>query len=144
MDSSSSTVTRASSGRARWRSTGDVSARRECSSTSAHGPRCPAEQLLIDRATLLTLSAPEMTVLVGGLRVLGANHQGGRKEQCIAPNREPGRQLSVTARRAGENNPRAGCADDGCGQRKPRGGTGRKTKPCRLAVCDYLRRDLNL
>ncbi len=35
----------------------------------------PAEYLLIDRANLLTLSAPEMTVLVGGLRVLGANHQ---------------------------------------------------------------------
>ncbi|MDT0382389.1 catalase/peroxidase HPI [Streptomyces sp. DSM 42041] len=34
----------------------------------------PAEYLLIDRANLLTLSAPEMTVLVGGLRVLGANH----------------------------------------------------------------------
>ncbi|HUZ51497.1 MAG TPA: catalase/peroxidase HPI [Streptosporangiaceae bacterium] len=35
----------------------------------------PAEYLLIDRANLLTLSAPEMTVLVGGLRVLGANYQ---------------------------------------------------------------------
>ncbi len=33
----------------------------------------PAEYLLLDRANLLTLSAPEMTVLVGGLRVLGAN-----------------------------------------------------------------------
>jgi catalase-peroxidase len=35
-----------------------------------------AEELLIDRAQLLTLSAPEMTVLVGGLRVLGANVDG--------------------------------------------------------------------
>ncbi len=33
----------------------------------------PSEKLLIDRAQLLTLTAPEMTVLVGGLRVLGAN-----------------------------------------------------------------------
>jgi catalase-peroxidase len=33
----------------------------------------PAEQLLLDKAQLLTLTAPEMTVLVGGLRVLGAN-----------------------------------------------------------------------
>ncbi|WP_395297489.1 catalase/peroxidase HPI [Kitasatospora hibisci] len=41
----------------------------------AKGTRLPAEFLLIDRANLLTLSAPEMTVLVGGLRVLGANHQ---------------------------------------------------------------------
>ena len=40
------------------------------------GLRLPAEYQLIDRANLLTLSAPEMTVLVGGLRVLGANHGG--------------------------------------------------------------------
>ncbi|MFK0023214.1 catalase/peroxidase HPI [Streptomyces sp. NPDC090798] len=39
------------------------------------GNRLPAEYLLLDRANLLTLSAPELTVLVGGLRVLGANHQ---------------------------------------------------------------------
>jgi catalase-peroxidase len=36
----------------------------------------PAEELLIDKAQLLTLTAPEMTVLLGGLRVLGANHGG--------------------------------------------------------------------
>jgi catalase-peroxidase len=42
------------------------------------GARLPAEYLLIDRANLLTLSAPEMTVLVGGLRVLGANSQQSR------------------------------------------------------------------
>ena len=39
----------------------------------------PAERMLIDKAQLLTLSAPEMTVLVGGLRVLGANLQGDAK-----------------------------------------------------------------
>ncbi|WP_330345972.1 catalase/peroxidase HPI [Streptomyces longwoodensis] len=39
------------------------------------GNRLPAEYLLLDRANLLSLSAPELTVLVGGLRVLGANHQ---------------------------------------------------------------------
>jgi len=38
----------------------------------------PTEELLIDRAQLLGLSAPEMTVLVGGLRVLGANHGGSK------------------------------------------------------------------
>jgi catalase-peroxidase len=40
--------------------------------------RCnvPTEELLVDRAHLLGLSAPEMTVLLGGLRVLGANHGG--------------------------------------------------------------------
>jgi catalase-peroxidase len=38
----------------------------------------PTEELLIDRSQLLGLSAPEMTVLVGGMRVLGAN-QGGSK-----------------------------------------------------------------
>ncbi len=36
----------------------------------------PAEHVLVDRANLLTLTAPEMTVLVGGLRVLGANAGG--------------------------------------------------------------------
>jgi len=39
------------------------------------GSRLPAEYLLLDRANLLTLSAPEMTVLMGGLRVLGATYQ---------------------------------------------------------------------
>jgi len=34
------------------------------------------EHLMVDRAQLLTLTAPEMTVLVGGLRVLGANYGG--------------------------------------------------------------------
>lgn len=38
----------------------------------------PTEELLIDRAQLLGLSAPEMTVLVGGLRVLGANYGGSK------------------------------------------------------------------
>ena len=37
------------------------------------------EGLLISRAQLLTLTAPELTVLVGGLRVLGANHNGGQQ-----------------------------------------------------------------
>ncbi|MGW1225955.1 catalase/peroxidase HPI [Streptomyces sp. NPDC002530] len=39
------------------------------------GNRLPAEYLLLDRANLLNLSAPELTVLVGGLRVLGATYQ---------------------------------------------------------------------
>jgi catalase-peroxidase len=38
------------------------------------GNRLPAEFLLVDKGNLLNLSAPELTVLVGGLRVLGANH----------------------------------------------------------------------
>ncbi len=37
------------------------------------------ESLLIDKAQLLTLTAPEMTVLVGGLRVLGANYNGDKR-----------------------------------------------------------------
>ena len=36
----------------------------------------PAEHLLVDRSSLLGLTPPEMTALVGGLRVLGANHDG--------------------------------------------------------------------
>ncbi|MCE0768684.1 catalase/peroxidase HPI [Pseudonocardia kujensis] len=42
------------------------------------GHRLPGEYLLVDRANLLGLSAPEMTVLVGGLRVLGANTGGSK------------------------------------------------------------------
>jgi len=38
-----------------------------------------AEKLLLDKAQLLTLTAPEMTVLIGGLRVLGANHAGSQQ-----------------------------------------------------------------
>jgi catalase-peroxidase len=42
------------------------------------GDRVPAEHHLLDRAQLLTLTAPEMTVLIGGLRTLGANHGSTR------------------------------------------------------------------
>jgi catalase-peroxidase len=45
----------------------------------ASGAHHPAEFHLVDKAALLTLTAPEMTVLVGGLRVLGAN-AGGSKD----------------------------------------------------------------
>jgi catalase-peroxidase len=48
----------------------------------------PTEELLVDRAQLLGLSAPEMTVLVGGLRVIGANH-GGSKHGVLTE--RPGR-----------------------------------------------------
>ncbi|MFC9840709.1 catalase/peroxidase HPI [Rhodococcus sp. NPDC127530] len=44
------------------------------------GNRLPAEFLLVDKANLLNLSAPELTVLVGGLRVLGANYNTGSEE----------------------------------------------------------------
>ncbi|RLV51276.1 catalase/peroxidase HPI [Nocardioides mangrovicus] len=46
------------------------------------GHRLPAEYLLVDRANLLGLSAPELTVLVGGLRVIGAN-AGGSTEGVL-------------------------------------------------------------
>ena len=42
----------------------------------APGHDVPAERLLVEKAQMLTLSAPEMTVLVGGLRAIGANHDG--------------------------------------------------------------------
>lgn len=42
-----------------------------------HGnPRARTEELLVDKANLLSLSIPEMTVLVGGMRALGANFDG--------------------------------------------------------------------
>ncbi|MEY2419386.1 MAG: catalase-peroxidase [Actinomycetota bacterium] len=40
------------------------------------GDKAPAERRLLDRANMLTLTAPEMTVLVGGMRVLGTNFGG--------------------------------------------------------------------
>ena len=40
------------------------------------GTQRPAAELLVDRANLLTLTAPEMTALIGGMRVLGTNHNG--------------------------------------------------------------------
>ena len=43
------------------------------------GHRLPLEHLLIDRANLLGVTAPEMTVLVGGLRVLGANYKQSKQ-----------------------------------------------------------------
>ena len=49
--------------------------------------RLPAEYLLVDRANLLTLSAPEMTVLVGGMRAMGANH-GSSSQGVLTP--QPG------------------------------------------------------
>ena len=42
------------------------------------GHALSAEELLVDKSQLMTLTAPEMTVLVGGLRVLGANHAGSK------------------------------------------------------------------
>ncbi|GAC1644524.1 MAG: catalase/peroxidase HPI [Mycobacterium sp.] len=42
------------------------------------GEKAPLEQLLVERAYLLNLKAPELTVLVGGLRALGANHGGSK------------------------------------------------------------------
>ncbi len=42
------------------------------------GQNTPAEELLVDRAQLMTLTAPEMTVLVGGMRALGANFAGSK------------------------------------------------------------------
>jgi catalase-peroxidase len=46
------------------------------------GCKARAEELLLDKAQLLTLTAPEMTVLVGGMRALGANH-GGTKHGVL-------------------------------------------------------------
>ncbi|TRW76534.1 catalase/peroxidase HPI [Mycolicibacterium sp. 018/SC-01/001] len=42
------------------------------------GEKTPAEKLLVDKAYFLDLTAPEMTALIGGLRVIGANHGGSK------------------------------------------------------------------
>jgi catalase-peroxidase len=49
------------------------------------GVEWPAEELLVDRAQLLTLTAPEMTVLIGGMRVLNANF--GQSKHGVFTNR---------------------------------------------------------
>jgi catalase-peroxidase len=54
----------------------------------------PAEYHLIDKANLLTLTAPEMTVLIGGLRVLGANWDGS-PYGVHGPGRRPLERLLV-------------------------------------------------
>jgi catalase-peroxidase len=48
------------------------------------GLETSAAELLVDRAHLLTLTAPEMTVLVGGLRVLGANAGSSKHGVCTS------------------------------------------------------------
>jgi catalase-peroxidase len=54
------------------------------------GNQLPAEEMLLDRANLLTLTAPQMTVLIGGLRVLNANYQQSkvgvltRQSECLS------------------------------------------------------------
>ena len=50
-----------------------------------NGHQIPAEELLVDRAQLLTLTAPEMTVLVGGMRALNANF--GQSKNGVFTNR---------------------------------------------------------
>ena len=52
---------------------------------SGSGQPVPAEELLVDRAQLLTLTAPEMTVLVGGMRALNANF--GQSKHGVFTNR---------------------------------------------------------
>ena len=54
----------------------------------------PAEELLIDRSQLLTLTAPEMTVLIGGLRVLGANTGGSKRGVIVSEPRRRAVRLS--------------------------------------------------
>src|SRR5208283_3169054 len=49
------------------------------------GLQTPAEEMLVDRAQLLTLTAPEMTVLIGGLRALNANF--GNSKHGVFTNR---------------------------------------------------------
>ena len=46
--------------------------------TSGRARRLPLEKLLLEKAYLLDVTAPELTVLIGGLRALGANHGGSK------------------------------------------------------------------
>jgi catalase-peroxidase len=49
------------------------------------GNPMPPTEMMVDRANMLTLTVPEMTVLIGGLRVLGAN-EGGSKNGVLTAN----------------------------------------------------------
>ena len=79
----------------------------------------PAEQLLVDKAQLLTLTAPEMTVLVGGLRVLGATHGQSRSRSLHRPARDADQRLLREPARHG----------DGVVARLSRRGRVRRTRP---------------
>ena len=57
------------------------------------GEKLPPETLLLDRANLLTLTAPEMTVLVGGMRALGANAGGIAARRVHRPARDADQRL---------------------------------------------------
>ena len=78
-----------------------TSSRSRCSSPSADGFRnylragdkLPPEKRLLDQANLLSLTAPEMTVLVGGLRVLGANTGGSCARRLHRPGRHAHQRL---------------------------------------------------
>ena len=59
----------------------------------------PTEELLVDRAQLLGLSAPEMTVLVGGLRVLGVNHAKAERHGVFTTRVGPGSRSTRPATR---------------------------------------------
>ena len=61
--------------------------------TSSGNIRSRPEELLVDRAQLLTLTAPEMTALVGGMRVLGANHGGATHGGADRPGRAAHQRL---------------------------------------------------
>ena len=53
-----------------------------------NGHAMPAEELLLDRAQLLTLTAPEMTVLIGGLRALNAKLRAVQTRRLHQPARD--------------------------------------------------------
>ena len=97
------------------------------------GNRLPAEYLLLDRANLLTLTAPEMTVLVGGLRVLGANYQqsplgvftttpGSSDQRLLRQPARHGHDVAARVRKRGRDHVRRPRAGHGRGQvdRQPR------------------------
>ena len=67
------------------------------------GQQKPAEHLLVDKASLLTLTAPEMTVLVGGLRVLGANSRRVRTRRAHRPEGDADERLLRQPRRHGHD-----------------------------------------
>ena len=80
------------------------------------GEKLSPETLLLDRANLLTLTAPEMTVLVGGLRALDANHGQARARRLHRPAGDVDQRLLRQPARHGH-----GVEDVGRGRERVRG-----------------------
>ena len=88
------------------------------------GEKLPPETLLLDRANLLTLTAPEMTVLVGGMRALNANAGRIRARRLHRPARDADQRLLREPARHGHGVEGVGLGGERLRGSRPRDGRG--------------------